>query len=144
MIISTIFILFSFLLIIVIATQVKDLKDKENNQNQEQSKKTGHAPIIGLTGKREPSIENETITMTEDPNTADEVQVHYIEAIERAGGIPLSLPVLQTFNRETLKRQIELVDALLIQGGLDFDPSFYHEERNEKLGRQLMYKLMNI
>ena len=78
--------------------------------------------------------------MTEDPNTADEVQVHYIEAIERAGG----LPVLQTFNRETLKRQIELVDALLIQGGLDFDPSFYHEERNEKLGGQLMYKLMNI
>ena len=34
------------------------------------------------------SIENETITMTEDPNTADEVQVHYIEAIKRAGGIP--------------------------------------------------------
>jgi len=26
--------------------------------------------------------------MTENPNTADEVQVHYIEAIERAGGIP--------------------------------------------------------
>ena len=88
LIISTIFILFSFLLIIVIATQVKDLKDKENNQNQEQSKKTGHAPIIGLTGKREPSFENETITMIEDPNTADEVRVHYIEAIERAGGIP--------------------------------------------------------
>ena len=44
--------------------------------------------------------------MTEDPNTADEVQVHYIEAIERAEGIPLSLPILQTFNRETLKRQI--------------------------------------
>ena len=104
LIISTIFILVSFILIIVTATQVKDLKDKENNQNHEQRKKTGHAPIIGLTGKREPSFENETITMIEDPNTADEVRVHYIEAIERAGGIPLSLPVLQTFNRETLKR----------------------------------------
>ena len=33
LIISTIFILVSFILIIVIATQVKDLKDKEDNQN---------------------------------------------------------------------------------------------------------------
>jgi len=42
LIISTIFILFSFILIIVIATQVKDLKDKENNLNRQ----TGHGIII--------------------------------------------------------------------------------------------------
>ena len=35
MIISTIFILVSFILILVIATQVKDLKDKEDNQNKQ-------------------------------------------------------------------------------------------------------------
>ena len=34
-----------------------------------------------------------------------------------------------------MKRQIELVDALLIQGGLDVDPSFYQEDRDEKLGQ---------
>ena len=42
LIISTIFILVSFILIIVITTQVKDLKDKENNLNRQ----TGHGIII--------------------------------------------------------------------------------------------------
>ena len=42
LIISTIFILFSYILIIVIATQVKDIKDKENNLNRQ----TGHGIII--------------------------------------------------------------------------------------------------
>ena len=42
LIISTIFILFSFILIIVIATQVKDLKEKEDNLKRQ----TGHVIII--------------------------------------------------------------------------------------------------
>ena len=134
--ISVILIIVSFILIISVLIQIKDLKESQDqSQGQEQEKKTGHAPVIGLTGMRVPTNPNETKNMTEDALTNDEVQIHYIEAIERAGGIPLSLPVLQTFNIENMKRQIELVDALLIQGGLDVDPSFYQEDRDEKLGQ---------
>ena len=58
----------------------------------------------------------------------DQVQIHYIEAIQKAKGIPIVLPVLQEFNPETVKRQVSLVDAILIQGGIDVCPSLYDEE----------------
>lgn len=137
-----VFVLVSFILVIYIVVELKNIEEKdenkENQQEQEQeqtpSGKTGQAPYIGLTGKREPVIVGETGNMTEDANTPDQVQVHYIEAIERVGGIPISLPVLQKFDMETIKKQIELVDALVIQGGLDVDPSFYHTTPDPKLG----------
>ena len=66
--------------------------------------------------------------------TADQTQIHYIEAIEKAGGIPISLPVLQNLNSEVIKRQVEVIDGLLIQGGLDATPSLYNEELKEELG----------
>ena len=135
-----VFVLVSFFLVIYIIVQLKNIEEqgenKENKQEQEQtpSGKTGQAPYIGLTGKREPIIAGESGNMIEDANTPDQVQVHYIEAIERVGGIPISLPVLQKFDMETIKKQIELVDALVIQGGLDVDPSFYHTAPDPKLG----------
>ena len=80
------------------------------------------APIIGLTGMRWPDgNKNDMFIM-------DKTQVHYIEAVQRSGGIPIILPVLEIFNSDTVRRQVSLVDAILIQGGIDITPSFYGEE----------------
>jgi putative glutamine amidotransferase len=80
------------------------------------------APIIGITGMRWPDEKKE------DMHQMDKTQVHYIEAIQKSKGIPIVLPVLEEFNTETIKRQVSLVDAILIQGGIDVTPSFYGEE----------------
>ena len=64
----------------------------------------------------------------------DQTEIHNIELIEKSGGIPITLPVLQTFNREIIKSQVELIDGLLFQGGLDLTPSLYHEKQKEETG----------
>ena len=63
----------------------------------------------------------------------DQVQIHYIEAIQKAKGILIVLPVLQEFNQETIKRQVSSVVAILIQGGFDVCPSLCGEEPLPKL-----------
>lgn len=131
LILSFILLLACLVILILILIQVK--KEKEET-TPITPKTTGKTPIIGLTGMRIPEG-NETINMTETPYTADQVQIHYIEAIEKAGGIPIGMPVLQELNVETIKKQIEVVDGILIQGGLDVDPSFYNEERHPLLGQ---------
>lgn len=80
------------------------------------------APIIGITGMRWPDEKKE------DMHQMDKTQIHYIEAVQKSKGIPIVLPVLEEFNTETIKRQVSLVDAILIQGGIDVTPSFYGEE----------------
>ena len=104
-------------------------KDKEENKEENKEESKSHRiPIIGITGMRIPDGTGETMF------TADQTQIHYIETIEKSGGIPITLPVLQTFNVEIIKHQVEVIDGLLIQGGLDVDPSLYHEERKEETG----------
>jgi len=83
-------------------------------------------PIIGINGMRWPDGAEEMFTM-------DKTQIHYIRAIQKSGGIPITLPVLEDFDPETIKRQIELIDGLLIQGGVDVDPSLFGEERKPEL-----------
>lgn len=56
----------------------------------------------------------------------------YIRAVEKAGGIPIVLPVIGEY--EKIKKQIELCDAIIISGGQDIHPMFYNEEPNQKLG----------
>jgi len=80
------------------------------------------SPIIGITGMRWPDEKKE------DMHQMDKTQIHYIEAVQKSKGIPIVLPVLEEFNAETIKRQVSLVDAILIQGGIDITPSLYGEE----------------
>ena len=87
LLIAIIILLVCLVLLVVIIT-------KTNLTNEKKEDKTGKAPLIGLTGKRVPTNPNETQTMTEDTKTTDQIQIHYIQAIERAGGIPMGLPVL--------------------------------------------------
>ena len=53
------------------------------------------------------------------------VNQEYIEAIEKAGGIPLLLPISES--KEVVEEQLERIDGLLIPGGYDVNPLFYHE-----------------
>lgn len=50
----------------------------------------------------------------------------YIKAIERAGGIPLILPV--TSDGAALRSLLDYLDGLVMTGGADVAPSFYNEE----------------
>ena len=90
------------------------MNTQENGKN--------NPPIIGITGMRWPdSNKHEMFIM-------DKTQVHYIDAIQKAGGIPIILPVLEEFNSDVIKSQVSLVDGILIQGGIDVTPSLYGEE----------------
>lgn len=50
----------------------------------------------------------------------------YMKGIEKAGGIPVMLPL--TSDREILERVVSEFDGFLLTGGHDIDPHFYGEE----------------
>ena len=114
------------ILVIYLLGHFHNVTIHENKEENKHKQKSERIPIIGITGMRIPDEE----AMLE----TDQTEIHNIESIEKSGGIPITLPVLQTFNREIIKRQVELIDGLLIQGGLDVTPSLYHEEQKEETG----------
>ena len=71
-------------------------------------------PIIGISG---------TFTGT---NNATQVNSTYINAVLRAGGVPVVLPINE--DKEVMKCMVETVDALIMTGGEDIDPKYYSEE----------------
>lgn len=71
-------------------------------------------PVIGISG---------TYTGT---NNSTQVNSTYINAVLRAGGVPVVLPIIE--DKEVMKRMIETVDAIIMTGGEDIDPVYYNEE----------------
>ena len=117
--------LLALLVYILIYIRSKTISEnKEQNEKQE----SNEYPLIGIIGKRDPEGE---ISM----NNYDLTQIDYIGAVEKSGGIPIALPVLENFNTEIIKRQIQAVDAIMIQGGLDVSPFLYNEEPEEECGK---------
>lgn len=55
-----------------------------------------------------------------------------VKAVEKAGGLPLLIPC--DLEPENLREAYEYVDAVLLPGGGDVDPSTYHAERHPKTG----------
>jgi hypothetical protein len=138
-IIPLILIVLIFLLIIVILIMViylcvhfknVTITEKPSDESSSKDKEIyeDRAPLIGIPGRRVPDG-------PESLSSIDNTQIHYILAVEKAGGIPIGLPVLQTFNSEIIKRQVEAVDAILIQGGLDLTPSLYNEDSKPEIGK---------
>ena len=66
-------------------------------------------PIIGITL----DIEGEYLRLRR----------HYAETVTEAGGMPVFIPP-----SEDAVLYAEIIDALLIPGGRDIDPSYYHED----------------
>jgi len=56
----------------------------------------------------------------------------YIEAIRLSGGLPIVLPIVE--GEELARQQMTCVDGLLLSGGNDLSPIFYHEEPMKGLG----------
>lgn len=54
------------------------------------------------------------------------VNQDYIESLEKAGCLPVLLPVLT--NLEDVKEQIEYLDGIVLSGGYDIDPFLYGEQ----------------
>lgn len=56
----------------------------------------------------------------------------YIHAVERAGGTPILIPILEEV--ESLTPLLPRLDGLLISGGIDVDPTHYDEDPHPLLG----------
>lgn len=51
----------------------------------------------------------------------------YVDAVARAGGIPISIPILE--DQKILRQLYEKVDAIVFSGGNDIDPEVYGEKQ---------------
>ncbi len=54
----------------------------------------------------------------------------YIDAVFGNGGLPLPLPCLE--EKQALRQYLEMVDALIVIGGMDYPPAIYGEELHPK------------
>lgn len=57
---------------------------------------------------------------------------YYVQAVKRAGGIPVLLPVLG--DPETAEEYVDTMDGILFSGGSDISPLTYGEAVSEKVG----------
>ena len=56
---------------------------------------------------------------------------YYVEAVQRAGGVPLLLPVAYLH----IERYLHLIDGLILTGGSDVDASYFGEEPLQGTGK---------
>lgn len=56
----------------------------------------------------------------------------YIHAVERAGGVPILIPIFDDLSG--LQALLPRLDGLLLSGGIDVDPRYYQEEPHPMLG----------
>jgi len=86
-------------------------------------------PLIGITCSRRmvegwaPNSPGDRIDYTFE---------EYSKAIRHCGGAPVLIPIAQ--NRETLQTILDRIAGLLLSGGPDIDPKFYHEQPLPELG----------
>ncbi len=79
-------------------------------------------PVIGIT------------CGTSNKGTNDSrIYNNYVHAIEDAGGTPVVFPL--TRKESSFGDYIDIIDGLLLSGGVDIDPSYFYEEHHPKLGR---------
>ena len=72
-------------------------------------------PIIGITTNERPNSDN--IITSYAPKG-------FVQAVQRAGGIPLLLPI---GSMDEAIEYVGMVDKILLIGGQNVDPEFYHE-----------------
>ena len=56
----------------------------------------------------------------------------YIRAIEHAKGVPIVLPVIE--DKSAIYQYLEIIDGLMLSGGVDINPLLFGEEPHPKLG----------
>ncbi|WP_339064673.1 gamma-glutamyl-gamma-aminobutyrate hydrolase family protein [Fusobacterium animalis] len=60
------------------------------------------------------------------------VNKDYVDAVVRAGGVPLIIPF--TTDKEVIISQAQLIDGLILSGGHDISPYNYGQEPSQKIG----------
>jgi putative glutamine amidotransferase len=71
--------------------------------------------IIGLTCCEMEDIEHPSQRTNED----------YITAVVKSGAVPLLLPICD--DETVIEQQLECIDGLIVIGGVDINPLFYHD-----------------
>ncbi len=56
----------------------------------------------------------------------------YVKAVLKAGAVPMILPICQ--DQEAIKKMVECCDAVILTGGVDIHPSYYHEKISRYCG----------
>jgi putative glutamine amidotransferase len=83
-------------------------------------------PIIGISAS--------TLNIEQGPLVGDKrafVNEAYIKAVAKSDGVPIIIPM--TDSEEIIEMQLDGLDALLLSGGEDIDPSEYGESPKPKL-----------
>lgn len=75
------------------------------------------APVIGLTTYGR----HETIVQSRHYAEWYAIPAQYVDAVRRAGGVPILLPQ----GEENWRRLLDIVDAVVVIGGGDIDPGYY-------------------
>ena len=60
------------------------------------------------------------------------VNKDYVDAVIRAGGVPLIIPF--SVDKEVIISQAQLIDGLILSGGQDINPYNYGQEPSQKIG----------
>ena len=91
-------------------------------------------PIIGICTNY--STDEKIGMMTELGFAGQDWQLlagDYIRAVERAGGIPIIIPIVE--NHQTLEPILDRIDGIIFSGGSDIDPQCYGELPRYGIGR---------
>jgi putative glutamine amidotransferase len=83
------------------------------------------APVIGITAYPR------TVEVVPAPAVLHTISRAYVDAVARAGGVPVVLPVLAP---ELAATVLDRVDGLLLPGGGDVEPARYGEEPAPETG----------
>jgi len=87
-------------------------------------------PIIGITGSLGLGIYS--LQQEHMPAQQHRLSDSYIQAILRAGGIPVILPSLM--EEEAMKAMVDALDGVLLSGGGDVDSRLYGKRATGRLG----------
>lgn len=83
-------------------------------------------PVIGV------SAEFTEIDIHDSRMAAHVATTSYLRAVEKAGGIPVVLPI--TVDAEAVAAMVARVDGVLITGGVDVDPASYGQDPAPEVG----------
>jgi putative glutamine amidotransferase len=82
---------------------------------------SGPRPVIGITTDSNDTDDRYALTMT------------YVQAVEKAGGLPLLLPY--AVDHALIPQYVDMLDGILFTGGNDMNPSRFGEEWHPKVAR---------